>query len=308
MKATRYTASKLPADIIQRINSTSLLSSTAFAGLFRTMGGRDVYWFVRDNARPLAVMTGVEFGRKPISRFQAMPDGLYGQLLPMDDGPDVGKETAQAVLEALSGAGYAKLFLTDFYGQFDSTGGFESENGLTTLVDISDPDWQPPDKKIRSEIRKAEREGIRVLNFDPDQHFDKFIGLMQDTESRHDREPKYSPEFFEALARLSQIDKRIHWLYVEADSQAAASHIYLIEKDMALNWQIYFDKSFSYLKPNQYLLFDTAGRLRNLGVKTLNLGATPADATGLVAQKDKWGGREYRYKCLTAKSGLGRLV
>ena len=32
----------------------------------------------------------------------------------------------------------------------------------TTLVDISRPGWTPPDAKLLSQIRKAEREGIRV--------------------------------------------------------------------------------------------------------------------------------------------------
>jgi hypothetical protein len=290
------------------MNSTSFLGSPAFARVFRTIGGRDVYWVAQLNGQPVAALTAVEFGHKPLKRLQSMPDGLYSSLVMLDDSGRNAPDAAKAILEAIAGAGYAKLYVNDFYGQLVGANACETIDCYTTLVDIARPGWRPPDKKIRSEIRKAEREGIRLLKFDPGRHFHKFLALMEGTERRHGRQPKYSAEFFGTLAELAREDERIHWVYVDADSQAAASHIYFVENDMVLNWQIYFDKAFSHLKPNQYILFHTALKLAGQGVTTLNLGASPAGADGLVEQKQKWGGRAFRYPCYCAKSMLGHLL
>ena len=74
---------------------------------------------------------------------------------------------------------------------------------------------------------------------------------------------------------------------VERENDVAASHIYFIDNDTALNWQIYFNKKFSSLKPNQYILFTMARRLAAEGVRYLNLGATPPEASGLETYKNK---------------------
>jgi lipid II:glycine glycyltransferase (peptidoglycan interpeptide bridge formation enzyme) len=255
----------------------------------------------------VAVLTAVEFGRRPVKRFQSMPDGLYARLVSLDDSYNL-EDAAGLIVRALADGGYAKVFVNDFYGQFNMPTSFAASDYKTTLVDISEARWQPPDKKVRSEIRKAEREGIEVLKFDAGRHFDRFWTLMKNTEERHLRRPKYPPDFFRALADLARHDDRVHWVYVESDGRAAASHIYLIENDMALNWQIYFDRDFTWLKPNQYLLYHTARMLSGRGVRTLNLGASPPTAEGLQTQKRKWGGRTYGYFCYTCQTGLGRLM
>ena len=307
MKATRYSAARLPTEISDRLGTVSLLGSPAFARLFRHVGGREVFWVVRINRNPVAVLTAVEFGRRPVKRLQSMPDGLYTRLVPLEEEVPLGNP-AEVLVRELADGGYSKLFVNDFYRQFSMPPAFAVSEFNTILVDISDPRWQPPDKKIRSEIRKAEREGIEVSKFDAGRHFDRFWTLLKSTEERHLRRPKYPPDFFRALAELTQHDERIQWFHVESGGRAAASHIYLIENDMALNWQIYFDRDFAWLKPNQYLLYHAARQMARRGVRMLNLGASPPTADGLQSQKHKWGGRAYCYSCYTCQTGLGRLL
>jgi lipid II:glycine glycyltransferase (peptidoglycan interpeptide bridge formation enzyme) len=237
-----------------------------------------------------------------------MPDGLYSHVLLLP-GAELDVQTAaRAIFEAMTSEKYSKIFVQDFYRAYEGPQGFEVTQCETNLIDISDPGWEPPDAKIRSEIRKAEREGIKVVRFEADKHFDTFIGLMEQTERRHDNKPRYSREFFAELAQLSQSDKRVYWAHVEVEGKASASHIYLIDGDMALNWQVYFDKEFSWLKPNQYILFDTANKCRERGVTRINLGASPGEADGLVSYKEKWGGVSYRYPCYHRSSMLGKMI
>ncbi len=308
MKADRLTSVELPPDIKQRMNSSSFLGSPDFARVFKTMGGSDVYWVVNDGGSPVMALTSVEFGHRPMKRLQCMPDGLYTGFVPLSNLGDSEAECYRSVAQAMAGAGYARCVVADFYRRLEMPPEWEEIECQTTMVDISGNDWQPPDKKIRSEIRKAEREGIIVEAFDPDKHFESFVTLMESTEKRHGRKPKYSADFFLELAHLAQVDNRVQWMHVEVQGRAAASHINFVENDMIVNWQIYFDKEFSWLKPNQYLLFETCRRMAGRGVRWLNLGASPPDAESLSAQKNKWGGEQYAYKCYTLKTGLGHVL
>lgn len=308
MRVRRLTFPDLPASIREYVDRGPLLASPQFARLWNSEHGHEVYWLVERDGGPQAVMTAVEFGIRPVRRLQAMPDGLYCHALLLPGAELDVPAAAAAILEAMASEGYSRIFVQDFHRQSEGPQGFEVTQCETTLIDISDPDWEPPDAKIRSEIRKAEREGIEVVPFAPEKHFQTFLHLMEQTERRHGNLPRYSPEFFMELAGLSQVDKRVYWAHVEVDGKAAASHIYLCEGDMALNWQVYFDKEYSWLKPNQYILHDTARRLRERGITTINLGATPGEADGLASYKEKWGGVPYRYPCYHRTSMLGRLL
>jgi lipid II:glycine glycyltransferase (peptidoglycan interpeptide bridge formation enzyme) len=201
-----------------------------------------------------------------------------------------------------------RVHLADFHNQFPVTAGFQARRFETALVEMADANWWPPDKKIQSEIRKAEREGVQPISFDPGRHMAEFLQLMTHTEQRHGRRPKYPAAFFERLARLAEQDERVAWRVVEHDGRLAASHIYLQSGRQLLNWQVYFDKQYSFLKPNQCLLFHAARTAAARGLRYLNLGATPNDAVSLADYKRKWGGAEYRYPCLVRESWLGRLL
>ncbi|RKX26561.1 MAG: hypothetical protein DRP45_03250 [Candidatus Zixiibacteriota bacterium] len=296
----------IPEDVKLRLNGATFLGSTGFARLWQTMNGRNVYWALEDGGNIRAVLTGVEFGRWPLVRFQSMPDGCYARAVMIDDSLDP-KQSANILSRAIAKAGYAKVYIHDFHGLLESVSGFEVTDCATSLVDVTGTDWQPPDKKLQSEIRKAQREEITVQRFEAQKHMDRFVSLMESTEQRHGRRPKYPRVFYESLAELAETDERVVWVVVEHKDALAASHIYFIENDVLLNWQIYFDKAFSFLKPNQFIMHSTVIRMVEKGVKTLNLGATPGDAESLETYKQKWGGRTHSYRCFQKRSWLGRL-
>jgi hypothetical protein len=304
----RLPAAALPDDLGAQLENFSLFASPSFAGLWRTMGGLPVCWLLREEGKIAAALTGVEFRPHPLTRFQAMVDGLYGRLWLA---PDSGLERPAALslmMNALPLAGYARTFITDFHREYPEQNNYPARPCETTLVDISNPAWEPPDPTLRSEIRKAEREGITSVPFEADKHTEPFLKLMRQTEHRHGRSPKYTPNFFRELARLAQSDRRIRWRYCEIDGRPAASHVFLVDGTSALHWQVYFDKSFSFAKPNQFILFTMARELVADGVTILNLGASPPGADGLTAYKEKWGGTTYRYPLYYRYSWIGRLL
>jgi len=307
MEVRRHPAPDLPSHVAAWLRRQTLFGSIEFASLWDIMGGRAVYWVVYDDDRLVALLPGVQFGRGHLARLQAMPDGLYGRLFFVEGGVNR-DEVARMTLDAVASAGYARVFINDYYSKFGDHDEFEVQASETSLVDVSRADWQPPDAKLRSEIRKAQREDTSVREFSLARHFDAFVALMKQTEQRHGRRPKYPPEFYRGLGKLAMLDTRVRWLVCEQDDELAASHIYFVEDDMLLNWQVFFDKRFSSLKPNQSITFSVVSEPALRGIRMLNLGATPEGAESLSYYKDKWGGELYRYRCLRRQSWLGRLL
>jgi hypothetical protein len=308
MTISRCPVGELPFSTAAWINRNSLFGSEPFMRLWETLGGRPVYWLAIDNDRPVAVLPGVEFGHGFLTRFQAMPDGLYAPLLHPQGTPDDASAVAAKILAALSKHGYAKLYVNDYFGHFEDKHRLKVRLGVTLIVDIPSVEWEPPDKKLRSEIRKAERDGVRVEPFSLNRHGDQFLALMRQTEKRHGRKPKYPDVFYRELGKLSMTDSRVKWLVCEHESELAASHIYLTEGNMALNWQVFFDKKFSFLKANQLITFTVGRDLARQGLTLLNLGATPGDASTLDDYKQKWGGRRFEYNCLEHKKWWSRWL
>jgi len=299
---------ELPDSVRLQLHRHSFFGSPGFAELWESMGGTAVCWIVTDKGEPVAAMTGVEFRRRPITRFQAMPDGCYAQLYAAIEISAERLKLGKELLSAVWKAGYAKVYVSDYFRQFGLEPDADCAMSETLVVDISSPDWQPPDQKLLSEIRKAEREGVEVLTFDASRHLDAFLDLMTGTERRHGRRPKYSQDFFRRLARLAETDNRVRWLYVHRNGAPVVSHIYFVERPMALNWQIYYDKEYSSLKANQYTMFTTARMLAKSGVTHLNLGATPPEAESVKSYKEKWGGAVHAYPMSVRKSWLGRIL
>ncbi|UCC44583.1 MAG: GNAT family N-acetyltransferase [Candidatus Zixiibacteriota bacterium] len=308
MNTFRRTLDELSPETINRLNADSFFSSVDFARLWETQGGRATYFVTEEDGRPMTVLPGVEFGHGPLKRFQSMPDGCYARLVDMGCPADRVQEAVGSTLTAIRKAGYLRGYLYDYYAQLDQSWTDATEDCSSILVDISDEEWQPPDKKLQSEIRKARREAIEVQRFDPSNHLAGFLSLVRMTAARHGQKPRYSDAFFENLGKISTEDERIIWLYTERDKKPAASHINFVLGDTLLNWQVFFDKKFSFLKPNQFMLHTAATSVVSQGVRRLNLGASPEHADTLLTYKQKWGGREYCYQELRFESMLGRVL
>jgi len=306
MTVERLYSGDLPDGLADYLNDHSFLTSTGFLDLWSSLGGRAVYWGLRDGNDWQVVLPGVEYGRGLTRRIQFLSDGFYAQVV-SPSGSAVTSKGLLRLLEGIRSGGYCRTHVYDFDSVFPEADEFEVRECRTALVDVSAPDWEPPDAKLRSEIRKAEREGITVEAFDPARHFEGFVSLWEGTAQRQGREPSFGRAFYELVAELSTTDDRLRWKYVAHEGRPAASHIYIRLPGVLFHWQVFFDKSFSFLKPNQYLLYSAAQEAAKSGLKVLNLGATPPDAESLAAYKDKWGGRAYSYRCLERRTWVGRL-
>ncbi len=308
MQVRRLTSFDISPSIqseIDILTGNSFFASYDFIRLWKYMSGTAVHWIVEENDNIVAVLPSVEFGISKLKRIQALPDGCYSSIYTNNNIDS--EKYKEELLQAIASSGYVKIFIYDFYNSVSNAEGYDVLKCQTTLIDVSSPNWQPPDKKLQSEIRKAERENVIVEKFHYEKHFDKFISLMHQTEKRHNRKPKYSDIFFKTFAELAENDERIIWNWCEHDGHAVSSHINFIEQNQIINWQVYFNKKFSSLKANQKMLFDLAQTARFHNKRYLNLGASPIETPTLIEYKNKWGGEIKEYVCYVHKTMLGKI-
>jgi len=308
LRVSRCVTPDMASGVVAGLVGNRFFACNGFAAVWRAKGGLPVGWAIEDRNGTAAVLPGVEFGVGFLCRFMSMPDGCYGGISFTPEARRNREQIAQLLLDAIVRRRYLKTYIFDFYGTVPADPRFSSVMCATTLVDISDKGWRPPDKKLLSQIRKAERQNITVETFDWKRHGVGFMNLVRTTSRRHGGAPRYSGEFFRALAELAERDERIHWLWCEYGGRPVCSHIYFIENLVLQGWQIYYDKAFSFLKANQYIRFMMCREMAKLGITRLNLGETPEGAAGLAYYKHRWGGEPFYYNCHVLKKGLGRFL
>ena len=308
MKTVRRTLDQLPVAAFGMLDAASFFASTGFARLWRTVGGREVFWVTEYQGRPIAVMPGIEFGGWAFRRFQAMPDGCYASLIILKPNLVSREEILSATWEGVHTHGYVKAYLTDYRHEFEYPQNTEVIETNTLLADISSPDWYPPDNRLVKQIKHAADLHLRIERFNPEKHRTGFHQLVTAAATRQGRQPKYPPAFYDALADLATKDERIHWVYLEHKGDPVASHVHLILGDTVLNWQLFLDRRFSTLRATQFMIFEIARQMSRRGVRYMNLGASPPDADGLIKFKQRWGGNDYNYRTLASRSGIGRFL
>lgn len=100
----------------------------------------------------------------------------------------------------------------------------------------------------------------------------------------------------------------LHWTGLRARGKLIASHLNFIHGGTLANWRIVWDYDERHLKPNQVLMHDAIRTAGRRGIEYVNLGASPADAAGLIEYKERWGGMKVEYDILTFRSPIRRLL
>ena len=293
MKIKRRTLADAPIELIDRLAGNYFFSSTSFARIWQTFGGNPVYWLAEESGEVVAVLPGVEFGKGRLRRFQAMPNGCYGRIMYNTAESAIHSEISESIVNRILNEKYVKAFLMDFHKTIKCSGKFNIERYKIYLVDISSPDWEPPDAKLRQQIRKGERTKLRLETFDSSLHMKSFMHLVNLHEQRRQTKVTYSQEFFEALADVAARDGRVKWVWCEHEGRPVASHIFFNEGDSLMHWQMYYDEALAYLQATKLIPYAISKQSVRNGIKYLNLGLSPAGAAGAEFYKAKWGGRPY---------------
>lgn len=306
MKPRRMPLTEVPDATLESLGGGGLFASRGFLELWRGTGGCPMAWTIEADGAVAALLPAVEFGSGPLVRLASLPDGLSSGLLVHPAMEHARSAFGAALLEGIARRRYRRVDVFDLRATLPAVSGYSVQGAHTRLVEIG-PDWVPADAKLRSQIRKAAREGVVVEAFDWARHHRRFLGLAECTYQRHGVSPRYPAGLYRRMAALATRDPRIRWLWCEREGTAVSSHIYFVDHDVVHAWQSYFDKRFSCLKSNPYIRYAVCRDVAREGVAWLSLGATPAGARGLAYYKARWGGTGVRFATYVRREPVGRL-
>jgi len=296
------------ATTLAALAGDSFFLSQGALDLWRAARGRAVVWIARADHRAIGALAGIEFGAGPATRFASLPDGWPGGVLVDRAHAGHRARLAEPLLGALLGRGYAKIAVFDPHAEGPEHAEFSAEPYDAMRGELSGPDWAPPDRQLRSEIRRAGREGLVAERFDWARHGEDFVELARAAARRRSERPRYSAAMFERVARLAEHDERVIWRHCERDGRPVASQIYFLDRGTLFAWYECFDRRFTALKPHQFLRFAACRDAIALGARRLDLGATPKGAAGVLAYKQHWGVEPVMLTAQFHWAGLGRFV
>jgi len=282
--------------------------SPEFASVWRTMGGREVFLTQETDDGFLAGMAGIIFGSRLMPRFQSMPDGLPGGVFSsLECTPEQRDDFFRSFVSWMRSSRMIRADINNPPDIFNMVP-FGRQETMSHIIDLKGETYSPPRREVRKQIRAARRREARVTMMNDEKYLKRFYELVIATEKRHDQAPRYTPEFFAELLKVSINDKRIRWFIALVDEKIIGYHICFVAKTELMTWQYYSDKKFTRLKPGYLLLDNIINYALDNNLKTINMGYSPPGADSLVNFKERWGGREQKISYYTYFNPMGKLI
>jgi hypothetical protein len=261
----------------------------------------------------VAGMPAIVTKRYGLRSLYAMPYGTYGDAV---FAPGLGgaaqAEFGRLLIEYLGEGRFSRIAIVDFDGVLAGRAAplLKRERCFTHIITLNgNEEHNPPDKKVNGHIRAGQRAETEISRLETFGQLDDFYALYELTEHRHGRRrPLYRKRFFTSILEEIGDSKMLYWNCLLSEGAMVGSCINFIFNESLFNWQTVSDYESRHLKPNHVLLADAIQRGVTLGVKTVNLGASPPDAQGLIDYKERWGGVRVDYDCYHHDSWIRRMI
>ena len=265
-----------------------------------------------EGSRLIAGLPGVITRRFGVSSFDSMPNHTYGSAL-YADGISEGseKEFAGHVAAYLNSRRFSRITIADFAGRLKNHGitRLQCDRSFTHIMTIDSMDDFEPHRRIKRDLRTGAKTETEIVPVRSRSDIDDFYRLYCLTEQRHGRRrPLYRRGFFHALADVMIDSDILYWPGLMAEGRMIASQINFIYGDTLINWRVVSDYEQRRYKPNQVLLYAAVEKAVAMGANRINLGASPPDAEGLIAYKERWGGMEVEFDIYSHRSRIRRLM
>jgi hypothetical protein len=265
-----------------------------------------------DDSRLVVGLPAVITRRFGISAFDSMPNHTYGGALFAEGLSEELKEDFVADVSAyLNGRRFSRITITDFERRLKNrkTIGLGPERSFTHIVMIDSIGDFEPHRRIKRDLRNGGRSEYTIAPVRSDSDIDAFYRLYSLTERRHGRRrPLYRRGFFHALADVMDDSRMLYWPGLMIEGKMVASQINFIHGNTLINWRVVSNYEWRRYKPNQLLLYDAIEKAAAVGVTRINLGASPPEAEGLIAYKERWGGMKVEFDIYSHRSQLRRML
>jgi hypothetical protein len=276
-------------------------------------GSEALFLIIDYNGRPVAGMPGLITGNFGSTSFLSMPYDTYGGIAFHELVDDRARAVWQEeLLNYCSLRRFGKTIIVDFSSEMTdmASAGFSRQLAFTHIIDLRGvSQYSPPDKKIAGHLRKGERSGLRIERITTSACLSDFYEIYAKTERRHGRKrPRHPKRFFAAIFDVLGGSSQLLWLAALHEETMIGAQINFVQGGTLFNWQTVSDFDYRSMKPNHILLKHAIDFALEHNIDEVNLGASPAEAEGLIDYKERWGGQKREYGIYIKRRGLRRLV
>jgi len=271
-----------------------------------------VYFCGYDDGRLVAGFPAIITKRYGVSSFDSMPNHTYGSAIFEDN---VSTEAKAYFMERMSGYlkehRFSRITITDFEGQLKSHPPMKlrCDRSFTHIIGIDSIGEFEPHRRIKRDLRTGAKADTEIIRIQDQDDIDDFYQLYRMTERRHGaKRPLYRRGFFQALAEVMGDSEMLYWPGLMVEGRMIASQVNFLYGNTLINWRVVSDYEWRRYKPNQILLYDAIEKAVAMGITKINLGASPPEAEGLIAYKERWGGARVEFDIYSHRSRLRRLV
>jgi len=163
-------------------------------------------------------------------------------------------------------------------------------NPETAIADLQSWDLMGVSKKLRRDLRRAERSGLHVRLVHDQALGPHIYGMYRDSVKRHRGSLRYSPTYFTLLLELAELSPAVRVYVAELASEIVGFATVVRHGDMAYYLHGGAIAEARNLSPSDVILGTAIAAAKTAGCEAFNLMASPADQPNLVQYKEKWGG------------------
>lgn len=245
--------------------------------------------------------------RGPMQFLHSMPFGTYGG--PVVDGDEAAAGSLlDAYLNQGRRIGVLEVSWTDFWNR-PVAGPETVERHSTQVIDLTggfESIWRDDfEKAKRRQARKAEREGLAVVDAGTDRDIDAFYAIYRDRIDEWGESFRYPRRFLGAL--LAAGGPRVKLYLVKQDGDVLGGHLNFYFKDMVTAWSGVTSSDSRSSQASTYLYSYLIKRACESGFTRYNLGSSLGKRT-LEEYKAALGGKSYEYCRHRLTSRAGKLV
>ncbi|MDD2540598.1 MAG: FemAB family PEP-CTERM system-associated protein [Desulfuromonadaceae bacterium] len=215
----------------------------------------------------------------------SLPFFNYGGLLVSDDSAAAMLLNASRKMLSGTGVGHIELRHTKMCAEVKAT----KQNKVTMLLDLKrseEEQWSGLDAKVRNQVRKAEKSGLKTVVGGSDLldgFYEVFCRNMRDLGT-----PVYGRNFFSNV--LEEFPDTTRILSVTQDGKTIASALLTWYKDtLEVPWAS-SNRDFRSLCPNNLLYWEAIRFAIGMGARTFDFGRSTPDE-GTYKFKKQWGAR-----------------
>jgi len=262
--------------------------------------------------RLAAAMPTVVFSRFGQKSLHSMPDGTYGGPVFAEDCSDRERaEFLNRIIEYLENNKFSAIYIVDFGRTLSSweNSKLEKTEHFTHIIELPENGKYKPQNNIKFHIRAGRKRNSEIVRIDTPEKVEDFYRLLLLTEKKHENSgPRRELNFFLGLLEIMGDSDKLYWTGLRAEEKLVGGQIHFIHGNTLFNWQNVFDYRYRQYKPGQILTDDAIGKAVKLGIRFVNLGASPPDAEGLIKYKESWRGKRVDYDIYSSRSKLRKLL